>query len=430
MRSLLLLLLLRTFVVFAQQQQRLLPTSAATDCFISVGLVPNEVVSSVVVCVDAEHGQLDVTMHTKLVLQTPVWRVRVVGPRIQLLQVRRVANETLVWRARASLCGGVHFLEPMLIHREFDADNLMANCVETTALRLLREPFQFSVLLDCRYEAGWLVRNETSLATLRQLATTRVENDDTTWTALTAAMWNAALEYVPSKHTGSAAVLLHQQQQHLLLPTAATSRGGSGVYFFGDSQMRFMFNHLLRQRAVPCSAEFDANKGVCVDPLNLYSYFPIYWPSDFIDEAWVAGRALIVLNVGQWSASWVGGYPDAIADYRARLYDLLARVVSYNITTWFLSTNPGPLAANKLGCPAQDWRTDALIERYNVVALEIVRQLQAASTPASAPLEFIDTNDITLPVEDLAEDGSHYNGVVGAATAARIHKHLQKFFQQ
>jgi hypothetical protein len=359
----------------------------STQCFSAVVSKSQNVTRNVHACVGGD--SISVSILTWLPLQTPYWRVRLVGSEIELMRILRDTNGTL-FHGESMLCAGTYFLEVLLVYREFDEQNLIRNCVD--AISVLAKPLALTVELQCqlRTKSGWLVKNTTSRADVLKLATTRVQRGGSL-----AYNWNDLIEYVALRG-----------DPHFIV--------NKTVCLFGDSQMRHLFNELLRERGIECTA--GATKNVCNDTSGLFHYAKLLWPNQthIFAPQLMHNCSRLILNVGQWPAGWPGDFPFAVADYHRQVANLLSIVAQLEKPAFFLSTNPGPLGNLHIRCPAGDWRTDPVITAYNRAAAIVIEQL------ASPHLRFVDLYHIVAPVEDLSGDWCHFDGVVGKALAKSV----------
>lgn len=366
------------------------PPTTAQSCFCAVVSPTHNVTRTVSACVDQD--RVFVSIYTWQSLKNPYWRVRLIGPQIELLHIVRADNGTL-FHGESMLCAGNYLLEVLLVYREFDEQKIISNCVDATSV--LTEPLAVTVELQCqlRAKSGWLVKNTTSHVDILKLATTRVQRDKSP-----PYNWSDLVEYVP----------LH--------PDVATPPFfvNKTVCMFGDSQMRHLFNELLRERGIECAV--DANKNVCNDTSGMFRYTKLLWPNQtyFFAAKAVYNCSLLILNVGQWPAGWPAHFPFTVAEYHRQVAQLLSIVAQLETPTLFLSTNPGPLGTLHIRCPPADWRTDPVITAYNRAAAIVVEQL------ASPHVRFVDLYHIVVAVEDLSVDYCHFDGAVGMALAKTV----------
>lgn len=135
----------------------------------------------------------------------------------------------------------MHWFEPVLIFEYFNSVDLIANCVEKN-YRLLREAYQFNITMQCEFKDGWLFSTTTTpsereidFAAMRELS-----------------RWNTHMvnEELPSGSYGTLQYRFNNERR-LLTNDDNNIRIGN-VCMFGDSQMRHLFNELLRHRGHQC----------------------------------------------------------------------------------------------------------------------------------------------------------------------------------
>lgn len=326
----------------------------------------------------------------------PIWRVRVVGPRIQLLHVRR--ELPTLWSAKTELCRGEYFLEVLLLYRELvQADDVAHTCEE--AKRLLLTPFYFTSTLDCEFDSGWMVAGVVSIDDVKLLANTRIQQPIPSqpghWyveESLSLNRLNSVLQY--KRHHACDSIRLHAR-----------------VCLVGDSQMRLLYINIAKLRGFNCS---HTDKEVCDDPSNTFFYSRMTFPTDTLTLP--ENCSLIIINVGQWSASLWNGYPDnvhpePVASYASKLRTMLLQLVEKidEKRCWFLSTQPAPFGWLQLSCPPRDWRTNPVILEYNMVAKRIIGEIRDKQR---ARIEFVDLQHIIAPVQDLSSDWNHYDSKI------------------
>jgi hypothetical protein len=228
------------------------------------------------------------------------------------------------------------------------------------------------------------------------------------------------------------------------------------VCFFGDSQMRHLFNNFVMATSAYAAAPVEsATKAVMPSDGHTYvvkrctvltstdvrslfarhdslahsltrSLAMRYAPRSFTgagfgDEegAEIAIDSLsctdIVANMGQWPAGWPEGRPWSFAEYdtavRGDVDELRAMSATLGVRperVFWVSTNPyGYLDVHErslYGNEAADWRWDGVIDGYNEIA-------RAVTTAGG--ITYVDLSGIVKPLADLPYDGAHYAGIVG-----------------
>jgi hypothetical protein len=196
------------------------------------------------------------------------------------------------------------------------------------------------------------------------------------------------------------------------------------VCFFGDSQMRHLFNNFIL---------FTADYGVrpvesatkAVMPSAVHTYVEKVWTGFDAErtEELVLNRSCTdaVVNVGQWPAGWPEGYPWPFEMYESNVrsdMEFMRTVLSdrLGLRVYWISTNPTGYmdvhGRSLFGPDALDWRHDAVIDKYNRLALHQAQDVGG--------VEFIDMGPIVRPLGDLPYDGAHYAGIVGDAMAREL----------
>lgn len=361
---------------------------------------------SVVQCSGGDDGVFSIVLKTPYILPAPYWRVRVVGPVIRMLRLDRAHNDARVWHTNATLCGGKYYLDASLVFTNYVPARHRYNCLSTTTLSLIDPPFSIVSTLNCSYEFGWRVRESTSDGIHRALARTRIQMIPNT-TLLSEHQWNAALEY-----------------RHTVQVDATGVLSPKSVVFVGDSHMRNIYNDLLRLRGLKCPISISARKTVCGDSTGAFKYVPLGLATDVIPFEGLHEFRLLVVNTGQWAASYVPK-TDAITPYRKELRDLLKALLRQSVRILFISTNFGPLSNLLVNCPPKDARNDPTIAMLNMWAREVVDELRndrrsLQSYNMSPAIRFVDHSDLVEPIADLSDDWCHFSGVVGEAIARRL----------
>src|SRR4051812_38438277 len=105
--------------LFALRSTNAFQISLQSDC---------DAVRHIIVDVDELRGHFSAEIATSMILINPYFRLRLVGPRVQMVHAQQQTD--YLWRATATLCQGSYFFEPLLLFREFDANNMSRFCVE------------------------------------------------------------------------------------------------------------------------------------------------------------------------------------------------------------------------------------------------------------------------------------------------------------
>ncbi len=188
------------------------------------------------------------------------------------------------------------------------------------------------------------------------------------------------------------------------------------VCFFGDSQMRHLFNAFVmatsKYAVLPVvSAEKE------VMPSSRHTYIEKRWAGFDLGE----GRQNIsctdiVANMGQWPAGWPEGRPWSFPEYELavrgdmrEMADMSDQLGMEPRRLYWLSTNPHGYmdvhGRSMYGSDAAEWRWDGVVNEYNDIARRAAEQCKV--------VQYLDIADIARPLSDLPYDGAHYAGIVG-----------------
>jgi hypothetical protein len=95
------------------------------------------------------------------------------------------------------------------------------------------------------------------------------------------------------------------------------------VRFVGDSQTRELYHAVLRARDLAgLHCPELVLKDSCIDPTGLFNHTWLHYPDGVVNHEQFPHTSVIVLNTGQWSLSWVHGYPESLPSYREKLKGL------------------------------------------------------------------------------------------------------------
>ena len=224
----------------------------------------------------------------------------------------------------------------------------------------------------------------------------------------------------------------------------------------GDSHTRGLTNRLIAlgdPTGQACDLlEAQKTKATCVSEsfVNFKTLYPVQLHRllEMVganNKSELANCAALVVNVGQWSASYAGGMPWAVERYGATLEPVLRSLQRFGaangVRVAWLSTSPYPLNSGngaffhakhfarsasgldngleqryrkKLAhttCPPGDWRFPHVLSGYNQ---------QAAAVAAKYNVTFIDTWRINFDLFDLSYDNMHYYDPVALHVAMEV----------
>jgi len=141
------------------------------------------------------------------------------------------------------------------------------------------------------------------------------------------------------------------------------------------------------------------------------NYTQILYTSKATDELLTAVQQngmcdKVILSVGQWSASYIGGRPALYRQYRKGMSAMLRRVLKYypRESVFVRSMHYLPVMKTTAVCPPEDWRTPPVIDGYNSIVRSLTEELE---------IGFIDTKFMMEPMWDSSEDWNHYLNKAG-----------------
>jgi hypothetical protein len=371
----------------------------------------HEVVQDIAVCVNDSFVEVVITPTETKFLHAS-FRVKLVGNIICLVDVKYANNS---WRGVKLVPPGRYLLEVLLVYRHFNSSNLVANCVEEPRSFRVAPPLPFLVSAGLNItRTGWHVRQGVPQEDIEALAITRsFDTQGRNWTHL---RWDSAITFIDAS--------IDDKEE----TTDEKTRLGV-VRFVGDSQTRELYHAVLRARDLAgLHCPELVLKDSCIDPTGLFNHTWLHYPDGVVNHEQFPHTSVIVLNTGQWSLSWVHGYPESLPSYREKLKGLFTRVLQSNLSIIVTSTHPGPFFSIVLTpCPARDWRTEPIVREYNKISKFAVEELRAAGHD----IQFLDLTDIVEPVDDLTMDWSHYQrGPIAQALAKRTLHALRAKFQK
>jgi len=115
----------------------------------------------------------------------------------------------------------------------------------------------------------------------------------------------------------------------------------------------------------------------------------------------IAGCDILLIAVGQWSASYDGGIPTLIDDYHDQINVMLQNLTESHsdVQIYMRSIHYNPLNDRISSCPSEDWRNPTVIDAYNKVISKVCDQMEH--------VKFVDTNFIVGPMWDSSPDWCH-----------------------
>jgi len=186
------------------------------------------------------------------------------------------------------------------------------------------------------------------------------------------------------------------------------------VCFFGDSQMRHLFNaFVMATSEYAVTPVASAEKEVM--PSAVHTYVEKRWAGLNLGEGSISCTD-IVANMGQWPAGWPEGRPWSFREYELAVRGDLQEMVNISDQLgmeprklYWLSTNPHGYmdvhGRSMYGSDATEWRWDGVIDEYNAIARRAAEESEA--------VQYLDIAEIARPLSDLPYDGAHYAGIVG-----------------
>ena len=355
-------------------------------------------------------------------------RVRVVGPsEVFLLELKPSDRNELRGRFEVSHWDQVdeYSIETTVFTYDFDEDDIETNVLltnETYFYQLVSEDLEVGHLtgkvptVTEEQPRRWILRDDELVDVLR---CTRKPDAPSWCTEMPDRIWNryfAAWYIPPPPHE------LDKEALELVGRAPRTKLGeDQRVCFFGDSQMRHLFNNFVMAtsdyKAMPVvSAEKE------VMPSDRHKYFQKRWSGFDFGEQEVSDCTDVVVNMGQWPAGWPEGRPWSFLEYsegvRADMEDLQAlsqRLGIHPRRLYWLSTNPyGYMDVNGrsiYGPNAVEWRWDGVVDNYNRLARSVAE---------ASGIQYLDISSIAKPLSDLPYDGAHYAGIVGDEMAWEV----------
>lgn len=341
-----------------------------------------------------------------------VYRARITGPEVFLLDMVYCANSTAFAEYRLGLPGRHHLeilhlyesfrygAHPLLLP-EYRIVSAFIDIVDLQTDRLQPCPAGTWSLCSVKSRGRWVVESIMSEA-LRETCALSSElhpcGEDLRNISLS--VDRLAMHWQP--HHCSLLQRAQQNIKHCLV--------NRHICFVGDSHMRHAFNGYV---AV-------TEGGGLYDPYwsdagGKYVFTSVQ--ASFITDVW--GEAVdigvctdVIRNFGQWPASFQAGpTPWNAHQYLAQLQKvahglLLAR--EQGKQGYWMTINSMMLTHDR---PGQEWRTDPQLLLFNSLAWHVMRH-------ASIPV--IDTWSITAPVAELSYDPYHFKGHVGYAIVLQI----------
>ncbi|KAK9816200.1 hypothetical protein WJX74_002481 [Apatococcus lobatus] len=142
------------------------------------------------------------------------------------------------------------------------------------------------------------------------------------------------------------------------------------------------------------------------------------------------GCTTLIVNVGQWFASFRGGtefdLAHIILTYMIRLREVAVRLQTAQaagVEVIWMTTNGHAITMHQHGqdvAQFRDWRTDPVLLLINRIANSIM-------TAAGIPI--FDTWSMTAPVFDLSYDGAHFKGDIGYNIGLTLLNYLCKDYR-
>ncbi len=309
-------------------------------------------------------------------------------------------------------------VEAIVFTYDFDAENITRNVLLTNETYYYQLRSDDLPVGDARAPSipalRWRLHDEELAAALRCSRTP----DAPTWCIkMPDRLWNMYFTswYIPPPANELALMQLE--------PRAPRARLGDDrhVCFFGDSQMRHLFNAF-----VIATSEYKALPvpGKEVIASNQHTYVQKRWAGfDLGDGRGNISCTDIVANMGQWPAGWPEGRPWSFHEYelgvRADVEEMGALSEQLGLQEkrlYWLSTNPhGYMDVNSrsmYGPEADEWRWDGVIDEYNRIA--------RLTAEESGVVQFLDVSDIARPLADLPYDGAHYAGILADEMAWKL----------
>jgi hypothetical protein len=327
--------------------------------------------------------------------------LRINGPNLDTKIFQRSSRNTSIWASQFNACHlGFHTASVYIYLQDTDENDV----VEGRSCPELKDPVTISWNSSARTavcEALWSwSKNNVAFEFSRYLSHPIRKDYVSSFSALTSS--------VPVTNLSD-----------LVLPDL--------VCLFGDSQMRNLYNSILKQLGHPCDAEKQQqSKGECKGPGFLFKR--MNYPSAWHFDDFFSNCSHVLVNFGQWPAStsrprpWNRTFYSAnVKAFISRLLLLKSKYVHVNIS--WVSTNPhpisfwGPVWGNH--CPLHDWRLPHVISAYNLVAHDVI-------SDTGGLVSYVDTFSIAFPAFDLTFDGAHYQGPVGVALAHLLLQSLNR----
>ena len=363
--------------------------------------------------------------------QTPKFRVRVTGPEIFLVDLIPTSDQQLLGDFRVSFIDKIHeySIEILVLFEAWVDEDIQRNNMTW--------PGEGSISLQFKQgmPAGgskspistdrWNIVSEDLMDFLRctRYRTRDIELNATIEpkggcsASLPKGMW---AEYFATWNPPKDAQMLYISKETRKIDIQAWNideEQGRRVCFFGDSQMRHLYNAfiiLTNGYAVFPSEPIGTINSKVVMKSRWHRYIEKNW-AGFSDDVAVhaANCSDILINFGQWPAGWPEFFPWSFETFETRMREDVRFI--QNITkasesriSW-VSTNPrGYTQVLYMG---KDWRHDVVIDTYNRISKEVAGELE---------ISYIDLYKVIKPLQDLAYDGAHYAGILGDTLAREL----------
>lgn len=210
--------------------------------------------------------------------------------------------------------------------------------------------------------------------------------------------------YVPTMNKGD--IEIFPQREVSLSEWRELEDHGKHVCFFGDSQMRHLFNNFIMLTSNYTARSTKPGEKTVIET-DRHTYFEKKWGGFGEDSTKMAEKCTdIIANIGQWPAGWPEGYPWSFEVYesfvKSDMMYLKALSQANKCQVYWVSTNPHGYI--ELMFKNEEWRNEVVIDTYNSIA-----KMQAQSIL----VEYIDLYPIVKPLQDLAYDGAHFMGIIG-----------------
>jgi hypothetical protein len=205
---------------------------------------------------------------------------------------------------------------------------------------------------------------------------------------------------------------LHSERRGELLSTYEFKwhHGGTGEHWLKTPDAKMCFFGASHARELSL---MTASLGISTEQFEATFVQDI--TSELIQNAFAEHACKkVIIGIGQWDASWVGGNPTLFPTFEQLLETALLGLANSSLLSpdlLFRTMHYNPIGDWVGSCAPNDWRNPRVVDGYNDIIKRVATKFN---------LSVIDTNHIVSPLWDKAPDWCHLDPVVQKIEAIYI----------